>query len=75
MEDQNVPLDRRPSEQTCLRVVEAPVDERPQRAEHRRTIPDALVPKVVECPRIDGYLVDESDAEDDNHGVIVESKP
>ena len=68
-------LDRRPSEQTCLRVVEAPVDERPQRAEHRQTIPDAFVPKIVEHPRIDSHLIDESDAEDNDHGMIVKSKP
>ena len=75
MENQNVSLDRCPREKDRLRVVEAPVDGRPYRAEYIRIIPERVCEVEVDHPQVVGYLIEKSDTEDDGHGMIVKGTP
>ena len=73
VKDENVSLDRCPSEDERGRIVEAEIDEPPDHAASGCRWSDTAVSNEVEIPGNIGELEDESDDKKENDRVIVQS--
>lgn len=73
VKDQNMPFHSRPGEEDCLNKVQSPVDERPNRTEHERSMPYPFIAVVIEHPWIDCHLINQTDENNDRNEVIMDS--
>ena len=72
MKNKNMSLDGGPSKKDSLRIIQTPIDERPDRTEVHWSIPDTFYMMIIEHPRIGGHFIDQTENQNDNNGMIVE---
>ena len=72
MKNENVPFDRRPSDENALSDVQTPIDESPQLAKEQGARPRIGTVVKVKHPRINRHLTNQTDDEQKNQNVIVQ---